>query len=46
MNRDMHVAMESRGIPHSYAEIPGAHDWDFVNRALPAALSFVQAGLS
>jgi putative tributyrin esterase len=46
MNRDMRTAMERRRVPHSYAEVPGAHDWDFVNRALPSALTFVQGCLS
>jgi putative tributyrin esterase len=28
-NRDFHAHLESLGIPHQYAEHPGAHDWAY-----------------
>jgi S-formylglutathione hydrolase FrmB len=42
----MHRALRSLGIPHEYAESPGGHDWDFVDRALPATLAFVRRHLA
>lgn len=46
MNRDVRQALRSLGVPHEYAESPGGHDFDFVDRALPATLAFVQRHLA
>ncbi len=28
-NRRFHAHLEAEGVPHHYAEHPGAHDWDY-----------------
>lgn len=36
-------ALEARGVPVNHCVVPGAHDWDFVNRVLPDALAWLSA---
>jgi putative tributyrin esterase len=35
-----HRALEVEGIPHEYHEGPGAHDWDYWDLHIRAALAF------
>ena len=37
-NRELHRHMESIGLPHTYEETGGKHDWDFWDRRVPLAL--------
>ncbi|MFD4529071.1 alpha/beta hydrolase [Streptomyces sp. NPDC058470] len=45
MNRRVRDALLARGHPVEYHERPGGHDWQFVDRALPASLDFVERRL-
>jgi putative tributyrin esterase len=44
-NRAFHAHLESHGIPHEYAEYPGAHDWPYWDTHIQEALSFHRANL-
>ncbi len=37
-NRRFHAHLESRGLPHTYAEHPGAHTWDYWDLHVQQAL--------
>ncbi|MGI8404540.1 MAG: alpha/beta hydrolase [Thermomicrobiales bacterium] len=37
-NRDLHAHMEAIGLPHTYAEHPGAHTWDYWDEHVQEAL--------
>ena len=37
-NRRLHAHMEALGLPHHYAEHPGAHDWDYWDAHIRTAL--------
>ena len=37
-NRALHLHMSSLGVPHNYAEYPGAHDWAYWNEHVLTAL--------
>lgn len=45
MNHRVRDALLERGHPVEYHERPGGHDWQFVDRALPASLDFVERRL-
>lgn len=40
-NRDLDAALTRLGIPHTYAEYPGAHTWDYWRARLPESLRFL-----
>ncbi|WP_240138472.1 alpha/beta hydrolase [Streptomyces sp. MUM 178J] len=46
MNRRVRDALYQRGHDLEYHERPGGHDWQFVDRALPASLEFVERRLA
>ncbi|MEU8891467.1 alpha/beta hydrolase family protein [Streptomyces sp. NPDC048442] len=46
MNHRVRDALRERGHDVEYHERPGGHDWSYVDRALPAALDFVERRLS
>lgn len=46
MNRSVRDALRERGWPPEYRELPGGHDWQFVNDALPGALAFLHGRLT
>jgi putative tributyrin esterase len=37
-NRRFHVFLEARGIPHTYSEHPGGHNWEYWNAHVQEAL--------
>ena len=37
-NRRLHNHMETIGLPHTYEELPGRHDWEFWDQRVPLAL--------
>jgi S-formylglutathione hydrolase FrmB len=37
-NRELHIALQSAGIPHSYEEYPGGHSWEYWERHLGRSL--------
>jgi putative tributyrin esterase len=39
-NRGLHAKFEKAGIPHEYAEYPGAHSWDYWDLHVQEALQF------
>ncbi len=39
-NRALHEALSAEGIPHSYEEFPGAHDWAYWRTHLADSLRF------
>jgi len=39
-NRDFHAHLEKLGIPHEYAEFPGAHEWGYWDARIQEALRF------
>ena len=39
-NRALHAGLERLGIPHSYREFPGAHDWDYWDAHVRDAIDF------
>ena len=45
-NRQVHAALEARGIDHAYHEHEGRHDWNTWNRRLPDALAFLAQHLA
>jgi S-formylglutathione hydrolase FrmB len=38
-NRQLHAFLEARGIPHTYREHPGGHDWTYWDRYVQDALA-------
>ena len=44
-NRRFHVELEHLKIPHIYREFPGAHDWDYWDKQVQAALEFHLQGV-
>lgn len=42
MNRNLHRLLAEEAVEHEYNELPGGHDWDYVDRALPWSLSFLR----
>jgi putative tributyrin esterase len=39
-NRALHAHLERLGIPHEYAEYPGAHTWDYWDEHIQEAIAF------
>ena len=39
-NRALHAHMQALGIPHAYAEYPGAHTWDSWDEHIQEAIAF------
>jgi putative tributyrin esterase len=39
-SRALHAHLQSLGIPHSYAECPGAHTWAYADERTPEAIAF------
>lgn len=39
-NRRLHKQLTEAGIPHSYEEFPGGHDWSYWTESLPECLRF------
>lgn len=39
-NRHLHQKMNSLGIPHSYTERPGEHNWDYWKNSIPYQLLY------
>lgn len=39
-NREMHRFLDDLGIPHEYAEYPGAHDWGYWDEHVQEAIAF------
>lgn len=39
-NRDFHQHLQKIGVPHEYAEFPGAHDWAYWDKHVQSALRF------
>jgi S-formylglutathione hydrolase FrmB len=44
-NRAFHRHLEQLGIPHEYAECPGAHTWEYWDCHIQEAIAFHQRGL-
>ena len=44
-NRAFHRHLEQLGIPHEYAEFPGAHTWDYWDHHVQEAIAFHQRAL-
>lgn len=44
-NRQMHLLLLEKGIPHEYIERPGAHTWPYWTEALPVHLLFIDKHL-
>lgn len=44
-NRALHAALERAGVPHTYEEFPGGHEWSYWERHLPDTLRFFAATL-
>ncbi len=42
-NRALHAALLDRGIPHTYDEFPGGHEWPYWERAIGHTLRFFDA---
>ena len=40
-NRRLHTELERLGVPHQYAEYPGAHDWAYWDLHIQDALAFL-----
>ncbi|QCR25134.1 alpha/beta hydrolase family protein [Pontibacter sp. SGAir0037] len=40
-NRDLHRRLLENGTPHTYIERPGAHTWDYWEKALPYQVLFL-----
>lgn len=45
-NRDLDAALTRLGIPHTYAEYPGAHTWAYWRAHLPESLAFLLRAVS
>jgi putative tributyrin esterase len=39
-NRTLHAAMDAKGIPHTYTEFPGGHDWPYWRENLADSFRF------
>lgn len=39
-NREFHAKLDAMGVPHQYAEFPGAHTWDYWDTHIQEALRF------
>jgi putative tributyrin esterase len=39
-NRDLHAALDARGVDHTYEEFPGAHEWPYWEAHLADTLRF------
>lgn len=39
-NRELHAGLRAAGIPHSYVEHPGGHNWEYWEEHLPETLRF------
>ena len=44
-NRAFHRHLEQLGIPHEYAEFPGAHTWEYWDRHVQEAITFHRKAL-
>jgi putative tributyrin esterase len=44
-NRAFHRHLEQLGIPHEYAEFPGAHTWDYWDHHVQEAIAFHRRAL-
>jgi len=44
-NREFDSLLTKLGVPHSYHEFPGTHDWKYWRTHLPASLEAVTAGM-
>lgn len=42
-NREFHAILDDLGVGHHYREMPGGHDWDYVNSRLPGSLRFLSS---
>ena len=42
-SRDLHATLQRLGVPHSYAEWPGAHNWDFWRTHARESLQWIGA---
>ena len=42
-NRHLHAALEADGIPHTYEEFPGGHDWPYWKKHIEDTLRFTDA---
>jgi enterochelin esterase-like enzyme len=40
-SRDFHAVLTRLGVPHTYAEYPGAHTWGYWRARLPQSLGFL-----
>jgi S-formylglutathione hydrolase FrmB len=45
-NRKLHAALDARGIPHTYSEPEGAHEWSYWRRQMSETLLFFEEVLS
>jgi len=45
-NRQFHSLLDDLQIVHDYEEVQGGHEWQYVNRQLPATLDFITNSLS
>ena len=39
-NRELHRVLDEEGIPHSYEEFPGTHEWPYWEEHLVDTLRF------
>jgi putative tributyrin esterase len=44
-HRGLHAALKAAGVPHTYDERPGGHDWGLWSRETPDLLAFVAGAL-
>ena len=44
-HRALHASLERAGVPHTYREVPGGHDWGFWSRETPTLLGFLASQL-
>jgi enterochelin esterase-like enzyme len=42
-NRELHGALQAEGVPHSYEEFPGEHNWQYWQKHIYDTLLFVEA---
>ncbi|MEZ4701491.1 MAG: alpha/beta hydrolase-fold protein [Rhodothermales bacterium] len=42
-NRALHAALERAGVPHTYEEFPGGHEWSYWERHIETTLRFFDA---
>jgi enterochelin esterase-like enzyme len=44
-NRELHAKLEAAGVPHTYEEFPGAHEWPYWTRHVERSLRFFDAAV-